>query len=95
MMQTADARRRLQFRAIWFRLHGPPGWCVLFKPEMSPVLMVVSDELAAQPPDVRFIERYHMIEALSACATNPSFRDAILPGTPDARSHRVNGGRLE
>ena len=71
MMQTADARRRLQFRAIWFRLHGPPGWCVLFKPEMSPVLMVVSDELAAQPPDVRFIERYHMIEALSGLRYQP------------------------
>jgi hypothetical protein len=57
--------------------------------------MVVRDELTAQPPDVRFIESDHMIEALATGTANPSFSNAVLPGTPDARPHWVYGGRLE
>jgi hypothetical protein len=36
-----------------------------------------------------------MIEALSACATDPSFRESVLPRAPEACPHRVNGRRLE
>ena len=46
---------------------------------MSSIVVVVRNEFTAQPANMPFIERDHMIEAISAGTANPSFRHSILP----------------
>jgi hypothetical protein len=41
---------------------------------MSPILVVICDELTAEPPHVRLVEGDHTIEALATCAANPVVR---------------------
>ena len=54
--------------------------------------MVVREELPTQAPDVRFIESNDMIEALTAGAAYPKFRNAVLPGATNACAHRLDAG---
>jgi hypothetical protein len=95
MVESADSRQRFQFRTGGLRCHGPCEWCVLIESEMSAVLVVVIDELAAQATDVRHIDCDHIVEAFSASGTGPAFRGSVLPGTPDARPHRSDGGGFQ
>jgi hypothetical protein len=74
MMQTANSRQRFQYRAVRFRLDGSLEWRVFIEPEMSPILVVICDELTAEPPHVRLVEGDHTIEALATCAANPVVR---------------------
>lgn len=79
---AADPRLRFQFRSSRSQIHWSPGRCVLIKSEMSPILVIVIDELASQPPDMGFIDCDHMVETFSACGADAAFRDAIfLPRT--------------
>ena len=53
---------------------------------MNSVLVVVCDIFANEPAQSDFIERYGVIEKLAAAASDPSFRQSILPRRLDPRS---------
>src|SRR5690348_10502114 len=46
--------------------------------------MVVVDVIPAQPHQMRFIQRDHMVQQLPAYVPDPAFGDAVLPRTPNA-----------
>ena len=52
---------------------------------MRSVVVVVTNILAHQPLQMTFIQRDHMVEQISAAVADPMFRNAILPGTSEAR----------
>ena len=62
---------------------------------MSSILVVVGNEFTAQPPYVRFIYCNHMIRAISAGATDPSFRHSILPRRLYARPFGLQSRHLQ
>jgi len=91
MVETAEPQLRFQPSAIRFRFYRPSRWRVLLQSQVSPVVMIVTNEFAAEPSDVRLVDCDHMVEALAASGTDPSLRSPVLPGTPGARAHRLNG----
>ena len=46
---------------------------------MNPIVVMIADVLAKEPPKVVFIECDHMIEELTAATADPAFRDPVLP----------------
>ena len=91
MVETAEPQLRFQPSAIRFRFYRPSRWRVLLQSQVSPVVMIVTNEFAAEPSDVRLVDCDHMVEALAASGTDPSLRSPVLPGTLDARPHRLDG----
>ncbi len=85
MMQTTQARagnhRCLRIR---FLLDRATIRSVFVERVVSTVLLKVSDVFSHQPPQVRFVERDHVIQQFAATTSNPAFRDAVLPRRCDA-----------
>ena len=46
---------------------------------MNPIVVIIADVLAKEPPQVVFVECDHMIEKLTAATADPAFRDPVLP----------------
>jgi hypothetical protein len=80
MMQAADARQRDQTRRL-ARLGGnrPHCRCVFLKRVMDPVRVIIGDVIADQTTQMSVIEDDHVIEKLSATASDPAFGNPILP----------------
>src|SRR5262245_58395681 len=78
MMQAADARQRDETRRL-ARLGGnrPHCRCVFLKRVMDPVRMIIEDVSADQTTQMSFIEDDHVIEKLSATASDPAFGNPI------------------
>lgn len=74
MVQTAHSRQRTQLSAGWSGINCPAARSILAHPIVGAVRVVVSQVLAGQAPDMRFVQRDHLIEALAAPAArcNPS-----------------------
>ena len=68
-------------------LNCPMNRSVLLKRIVNPVFMVVGHVIADEPPQMAFIQCNDMIEKLAAAASDPAFRDPVLPG-------RLNTGAL-
>src|SRR5580692_298321 len=61
---------------------------------MRPVVVIVADILVHQAFEMPFIDNDHMVEKIAATSTNPAFGNAVLPGTSEARSLRLNAEAL-
>ena len=57
---------------------------------MSPIVVVIGEELKEQSPKVRFVEHDDMIEQLPSTGPHPALGHSILPGTLKTRSHRLD-----
>ena len=66
MMKTTDARKGNQLRSVRLRLHRAAARRILAQRVMRAVQVVIRHEFAGQAPDMRFVERDHMIEAIPA-----------------------------
>jgi hypothetical protein len=75
---TGDHRRRRRRLAF----HWPPIRRILIQGIVNPVVVIVADVIANQPPEMLFVECDDMIENLAAAASDPAFRESILPGAP-------------
>ena len=81
----------------WVR-HDPTGSrggssasrCLLRKAKMRAVFMVVADVFREQPFQMVFIERDDMIQQVVAAASNPTLREAILPGAFEGSPNRTD-----
>src|ERR1035441_162708 len=67
---------------------------VLPKSEMSLVLVVITDVLSQQPPQVPLIENDHVIEQVPPHTANPPLRNSVLPRTPECSATRLAAHRL-
>ena len=74
MLETTETRERSQLRSDRLRINRPAARSILAHPIVGAVRVVVSQVLAGQAPDMRFVQRDHLIEALAAPAArcNPS-----------------------
>ena len=62
------------------RLHGPSIRRVFFEGIVNPVVVIVADVIANEPPEMLFVECDDMIENLAAAASHPAFRNPIGEG---------------
>src|SRR5262245_53938704 len=78
MIQAADARQRDQTGG-WARLGGNRSHCrcVFLKRVMDPVRMIIGDVIA-DTTQMSIIEDDHVIEKLSATASDPAFGNPVL-----------------
>ena len=44
---------------------------------MNPIVVMIADVLAKEPPQVAFIQCNHMIEKLPAATSDPAFREPV------------------
>ena len=58
--------------------------------KMSPVLVVIMDVLTHEALQMPFVENNHVVEQVSAAATDPTLGDAVLPRTSETGSLRLN-----
>ena len=66
-----------------------PGRRMEIERAVEPGLVVVSDELLDEPPQVPFIERNEVIKALAAQGTDPAFSDGVRLRGSDWRQDRL------
>ena len=59
------------------------------KPEMSAVLVVVTDIVFQQPSQMLLVHDDHVIQQVSPYASNPALSDAVLPRTSKSGPGRV------
>jgi hypothetical protein len=57
--------------------------CPLLESGMRAVLMMVTNILGEQSPQMAFIQRDNVVQQVSSTASHPPLRDAILPWTPE------------
>ena len=62
---------------------------------MNPVILMVGHIFADESAEMDFIECNDVIEKLSAAASDPSFRDSVLPGWLDLRPLYFQPCRLQ
>lgn len=68
--------------------------CLLLKPKMSPVHVIVADVFGHQTCEMALVEYDHMIEQFTMTAADEPFRNAILPGTAKAGAFRLDAEAL-
>jgi hypothetical protein len=73
---TGDHRRRPRSLAF----HWPSFRRILIQGIVNPVVVIVADVIANEPPEMLFVECDDMIENLAAAASHPAFRHPIGKG---------------
>ena len=96
VMKTTQPRHR-DHLMCWRRprLHRSSIGRVLVEGIVNPILTMIGDVFADQPAQMGFIQRNDVIEKLPAAASDPSFRDSILPRRLDPRPLYFQPGRLQ
>ena len=61
---------------------------------MNPVVVMVVDVIANEPPQMLFVQRDDMIEHFSATASYPALRGSVLPRCLNTRALRSEARRL-
>ena len=56
---------------------------------MNTIFVVVPDVLSNKPTQMGFVRHDHVVQHLSATASNPALRHAVLPGTAIGRSNQL------
>ena len=89
VMQPAKSRQRddLALARRRRRRNSTVGR-VLPQSEMSWVFVVIADIFFQQPSQMSLVQNNHVIQQVSAHASNPTLGDAILPGTAKSRTDR-------
>jgi hypothetical protein len=81
MVQAPEARHRGYVCGRGrLRLDSPFVRGVLFEGVVNPVLMVIARICPRESEEMAFVQRDHMVQDLTATASNPAFRGSILPG---------------
>ena len=81
MVEAAQARQR-SHGSVWGRpwFDRPLVWGVLIQGIVNPVLMVIAHIFAQEPEEMAFVQRDHVVQDLSAAASDPAFRGSIGQG---------------
>ena len=96
MMQSAQARTGNHSRARrQFLIHWPTIRGVLAEAVVNPIFVKAGNVLPDEAPQVRFVQRDHVVQHLAPTATHPSFRDSILPGRSDTRPFGFQTGGFQ
>ena len=93
MVQAADFRD-LNDISRFQCLNWPWVRSVLVQGQMSPGIEIVPEVSLQRPSQMPLTEHNHVIDALSANASNDPFREWILPGTSCCRQHLLNAHSL-
>ena len=81
MVQSAESWKGSNVPAGWKAWRDrPTHGCVLSKPQMRPVVVVVADVLGHEPFPMPLIQNDHRIQHVSTAASHPALRNTILPG---------------
>src|SRR5438128_12391427 len=91
MMQATDLRNR---HDLSNRLDRPGIWRIFFQGQMTSRIEVVADVSFQRPSQMPLSKNDHVIETLSANATDEPFRKWILPWTSCCGEHLVNAHSL-
>jgi hypothetical protein len=62
---------------------------------VSPVIVVVVQVIANQPPQMFFVQRDDMVENLAEAASHPAFRSPVFPRCLNTRAFRSEVRRLQ
>jgi|WetSurMetagenome_2_1015567.scaffolds.fasta_scaffold40965_1 hypothetical protein len=58
-------------------------WCVFLKRVVDSIRMIIGDVILEETAQVYLVEYRHVIQKVSATASDPAFRNSILPWTCD------------
>ena len=96
MLQATQARPGSHSRARRLLLiHRPTIRGVLAEAVVNPIFVKVGNLLPDEAPQVRFVQRNHVVQHLAPTASHPSFRDSILPGRSDTRPFGFQTGGFQ
>jgi hypothetical protein len=95
-MQTADSLL-CPGRANYIRprFGRPSARRLLIQSEMSSVVVIIANIFEPEPHQMSLVQRYHVIQHLTAYAPHPSFRDSVLPRTANARPDSFDPARFQ
>ena len=62
---------------------------------MSSVVVIIANIFEAEPYQMSLLQRDDVIQHLTAYASQPSFRDSVLPRTANARPDRFDPARFQ
>jgi hypothetical protein len=68
---------------------------VLLERVMYPVIVVVGDVIADQPPQMGFVQCNDVVQDLAAAASDPALRNPVLPRCPNTGALRLQAGCLQ
>src|SRR5271169_5571147 len=63
---------------------------ILPQSKMSSVFVVIADVFFQQPSQMSLVQNDHVVQQVSAHASNPTLGNAILPGTAKSSSDRLS-----
>ena len=72
------------------RFGRPSARRLLIQSEMSSVVVIIANIFEAEPHQMSLIQRYHVIQHLTAYAAHPSFRNSVLPRTANTHPDRLD-----
>src|SRR5580700_9714190 len=70
---------------LWPRARGR----LLVEGTMHAILVIVPDVISNQPPQMEYAQHDHVVQQLSATASYPTLRHAVLPGTAIGGSNQL------
>ena len=76
-------------------LHWPSIRRVLIEGIVNPVVVMVVHVIANEPSEMLFVQRDDMVENLSAAASYPAFRSAVLPRRLQTCALRLQASSLQ
>jgi hypothetical protein len=96
MMKTAESRIRSHCcRRPRPALHRPSPRRVFIEGIVNPIVVVIVDIVAHQPPQMSFVQRDHVVQDLPATTSDPSLRDPVLPRRLNTRALRRKSCRFQ
>src|ERR1039458_9086930 len=73
-----------------FQRACPASRCLLVQPEVGSVVVIIGNVLGEESFQMALIQRDHVVEQVAAAASDPTFGDAILPGTSNRSTGRCH-----
>lgn len=70
---------------------SPARWCLLLKPEVRPVVMIVGDVFEKKSLQMSLVHSDDVVEQLPSAAADPALSNTVLPRAPDGS---LRGGNL-
>src|ERR1035438_1928442 len=88
VMQPAHAP--LANHCALFQRACPASRRLLVQPEVGSVVVIIGNVLGEESFQMSLIQRDHVVEQVAAAASDPTFGDPILPGTPNRGTDRYH-----
>src|SRR5450756_851983 len=93
VMQPAHAL--LANHCTLFQRACPTSRRLLIQPEVGSVVVIIGNVLREQSLQMALIQGDHVVEQVAAAASDPTFGDAILPGTSNRGTDRCHLQRAD